>query len=573
MAMPDNSLDSLIQYTSRLADRMISLSPGRHQALAVRLLATIGEKCDLDHVHLYLVNLNDGLHLSMYSEWSRLETPLLASGLQQITLSLLNEQAEEALPRGIAVYCGTNGHSESCSRIVSSILRQMNAAAYEMIPILIKNRLRGVIAVAHDKGAKHLDFTSQHLLQLAGRIFVGGYMSARREAKRRKNHRQWRNVANGACDFAFVLDSAMEVINIVGFRNRTPPTVTGLRLQDIVTRTSYEPVRNLIVKSIKSGQPHTFEFLLFKNSGKADSYNARIEPGGDSASIACTMYLTRNDAERAAAEELAELRENLAQASRLSLSGNLASEYAHQLAQPLQVIGLQGFTLKNRLRMGEATVGQMLLNVEEILSQVEHAREVIVGMRDFLHDRRSRLAATKLEVIISQAWKLVQPRPESIAAKISVLDHEELLERDPPLEVHVDRVQTTYVLINLMVNAMEACREANLQAPEIIVQVKSNPDAANFVLVSVSDNGPGLPEGKTDAVFKRFFTTKKSGFGFGLAICRDVVERQRGTIEASNNATKGCTFTFSLLLQSDEAEDETRQLEEAAEKMLEQDEN
>jgi hypothetical protein len=114
MAMPDTSHDSLIRYTSRLADRMIRLSPGRHRALAAKMLATIGEKCDLDHVHLYLVNLQHGPHLSMYSEWSRMATPSLASGLQRIALSLLNEQAEDALPRGTAIYCGTNGHSESC---------------------------------------------------------------------------------------------------------------------------------------------------------------------------------------------------------------------------------------------------------------------------------------------------------------------------------------------------------------------------------------------------------------------------------------------------------------------------
>lgn len=568
--MPEDSRDSLIRYTSRLADRMIRLSPVRHRSLAVRMLETIGKKCDLDHVHLYLVNLKHGPRLSMYSEWTRTETPSLASDLQKIALSSLNEHAEDALLRGIAVYCGKNEHSESSSRIVSSMLRQMNAAAYEMIPILIHNRLRGVIAVAHDKGSMHLNSTLQHLLQLAGRIFVGGYMSAKRESRRRKNHRQWRNVANGACDFAFVLDSAMEVIQVVGFRNGNPPSVTGLRLQDIVTRTSYESVSKMIAESLRSKQPHTFEFLLFKNSNKANSYNARIEPGGDTANIACTLYLTGNDAERAAAEELAELRENLAQASRLSLSGNLASEYAHQLAQPLQVIGLQGFTLKNRLRMGEATAEQMLLNVEEILNQVEHAREVIFGMRDFLHDRRSRLTATELEVIISQALKLVQPRPDSNIAKIAVLDHEGLLEQDPPLEVHVDRVQTTYVLINLMVNAIEACREANVQEPEVMIQVESDADSANFVLVSVSDNGPGLPKGKTEHVFKRFFTTKKSGFGFGLAICRDVLERQRGKIEAANNPTRGCTFTFSLLLQSDEADEETHLLEEAAEEMMEQ---
>ena len=106
--MPDSSSDSLIRYTSRLADRVIRLSPARHRALAAKMLETIGEKCDLDHVHLFLVNLKRGPHLSLYREWSRTETPLQVSGLQNISLSLLNQHAEDALLRGIAVYCGQN---------------------------------------------------------------------------------------------------------------------------------------------------------------------------------------------------------------------------------------------------------------------------------------------------------------------------------------------------------------------------------------------------------------------------------------------------------------------------------
>lgn len=212
----------------------------------------------------------------------------------------------------------------------------------------------------------------------------------------------------------------------------------------------------------------------------------------------------------------------------------------------------------------------MAENIREIQQQVEHARDVIFGMRDFLHDRRARLAATELNVIVAQAMKLVQPRPESGSVKIHVNDEEGLLNQNPPLEIHIDRVQTTYVLINLMVNAIEACVEAESPDPEIVISVKSHPGSEKHLVISVSDNGPGLPKGKSEKVFDRFFTTKKSGFGFGLAICRDVVERQRGIIDAKNNSTAGCTFTFAVLRQSDEAEEETRELEEAAERMMEQ---
>lgn len=289
------------------------------------MLDRIGIRCELDHVHLYLAHLNDGPHISLYSEWSHNETGSLKSSLQGVALSLISEQAAEILPNGTAVYCGLNEQSESCSRLMSSILRQLNSAAYELIPILLHRRFCGVIAVAHDKGSTHLDPLCHQLLRLAGRIFVGGYLASRRDLRRRKLYRQWRSVANGACDFAVVLDSAMEIVNVVAFRNLFPPAVRGLRLQDIVTRTSYDAVLKFIGEAIRAKQARTIDFLMIKGSEKPGSYNARIEPHGNTAGNACTLYLTSNDAEHAAAEELAELRVHLAQASRLSVSGNLAS--------------------------------------------------------------------------------------------------------------------------------------------------------------------------------------------------------------------------------------------------------
>ncbi len=567
MSLSLGKRDSLIRYTSRLADELNGLKPGLHRAQAGKMLKGIGQRCELNHVHLYLTRLKDGPQISLYSEWSRAEIPPLACQLQRVALPLIGEQAAQLLPFGIAVYCGMNEQSEACSRLVSSILRELNSAAYEMIPILISERLRGVIAVGHDQGPLHLNSVCHHLLQLTGRVFVGSYRAACRESRRRKNHRQWRNLANGACDFALVLDSALEIVNVVPFRNQTPPAVNGLRLQDIVTRSSYKPVRQLIENAIKSNLARTGDFLTLQGKGKPGSFTSRIEPGGETAACACTLYLTSNDVERAAADELTQLRDHLAQASRLSVSGNLSSEYAHQLTQPLQVIEYQAFTLENRLKHGESSVEQMMQNVSAIQDSVDLASEVIFNLRDFLHDRRARLAATDVGRMIEHATKMVQPRPDSVSVRISVDDVEGLLEQDPPLEVHVDRVQTTYVLINLLVNAIEACTNAETDEPEVQIQLRSH-TSPKYVVLSVSDNGPGLPEGDPEKVFERFFTTKKHGFGIGLAICRDVIGRQRGEIQAKNNPVVGCTFTFLMLVQSDQAEEETRLLDKAADKIM-----
>lgn len=567
MSLSSCQRDSLIRFTSRLADEIDGLRPGAHRDFASRMLKGIGRRCEVDHVHLYHTRLSVKPQISLYSEWSHSNTPSLLSLLQGVDLPLVGEQPSRLLLEGTSVYCGMNGQSEACSRLVTGILSDLTCPAYEMIPILIGERLRAIIAVGHNQGPQHLDSGCHHLLQLTGRVFVGSYRAARRESRRRQNHRQWRNVAKLACDFALVLDSALEIINVVPFRNQTPPGVQGLRLQDIVARTSYEPIQQLISDSIKAASGLTCDFLLLKGNGKPSSFTARIEPGGATATCACTLYLTSNDVERAAADELAQLREHLTQASRLSVIGNLSSEYAHQLTQPLQVIEYQSFILKNRLRSGEATVDQMIQNVSAINDSVDIATEVIFNLRDFLQNRRARLAATNLESMIAHATKLVQPRPDSITVRITVEDEEALLERDPPLEVHIDRVQTTYVLINLLVNAIEACTQAETAEPEVRIRVRSHP-SKEYVVLSVSDNGPGLPPGDPESVFKRFFTTKKHGFGIGLSICRDVIERQRGKIQAKNNPVSGCMFTFSMLLQSDEVEEETLALDDAADDMF-----
>ena len=166
MSLSLGKRDSLIRYTSRLADELNGLKPGLHRAQAGKMLKGIGQRCELNHVHLYLTRLKDGPQISLYSEWSRAEIPPLACQLQRVALPLIGEQAAQLLPFGIAVYCGMNEQSEACSRLVSSILRELNSAAYEMIPILISERLRGVIAVGHDQGPLHLNSVCHHLLQL-----------------------------------------------------------------------------------------------------------------------------------------------------------------------------------------------------------------------------------------------------------------------------------------------------------------------------------------------------------------------------------------------------------------------
>jgi signal transduction histidine kinase len=108
-----------------------------------------------------------------------------------------------------------------------------------------------------------------------------------------------------------------------------------------------------------------------------------------------------------------------------------------------------------------------------------------------------------------------------------------------------DRVQLYQVLMNLMLNGIEAMKETGG-----VLTVKSQTGEDGQIEVSIQDTGPGLPAGKVDQIFDAFFTTKPQGSGMGLAICKSIVESQGGRIWADGEGGHGATFHFTLPVAS-----------------------
>src|SRR5439155_22518245 len=112
-----------------------------------------------------------------------------------------------------------------------------------------------------------------------------------------------------------------------------------------------------------------------------------------------------------------------------------------------------------------------------------------------------------------------------------------------------DRVQLQQVVLNLVLNGCEAMADCDSSERQLLIASKSE---NGTVEVSVTDRGRGIPEGKREQVFERFFTTKKEGMGLGLSICRTIIDAHRGEIWATNNSDRGATFHFSLpIVRSD----------------------
>jgi signal transduction histidine kinase len=109
--------------------------------------------------------------------------------------------------------------------------------------------------------------------------------------------------------------------------------------------------------------------------------------------------------------------------------------------------------------------------------------------------------------------------------------------------VQGDRVQLQQVLLNLIINAIEAMRDVSEEERELLISSRNEPDG---VSVQVRDSGPGFAPSDLDRVFEAFYTTKPSGLGLGLSICRSIIESHGGRLWASANPPRGASFQFAL---------------------------
>lgn len=246
--------------------------------------------------------------------------------------------------------------------------------------------------------------------------------------------------------------------------------------------------------------------------------------------------------------ETLELREELTHSSRVSTMGQLASGLAHELSQPLGAI-------QRNAEAAELLMEQSPLDLEEIRAILTDIRQddqraagVIDRMRSLL--KRRPVAWIRLTVgdLVQEVATLVQPNAIQQKVRISIE-----IPRDLAM-VRGDRVQLQQVLLNLLLNGMDAM---NQQPPETRrLSVRARKTESQMIEVSVQDSGPGIPAQSFDRVFEPFFTTKDHGMGMGLPVSKTIIEAHEGRIWAENRPAGGACFCFTLPVAGDDVKSE-----------------
>jgi C4-dicarboxylate-specific signal transduction histidine kinase len=249
-------------------------------------------------------------------------------------------------------------------------------------------------------------------------------------------------------------------------------------------------------------------------------------------------YLQEQIAERKRAEvALRQAQADLTHANRVSSMGELTASLAHEINQPIAAAVTNANTCLRWLSRDQPDLEEARAAASRIVQDGRRAGEIVSRVRLLFKKGTLRRELVDLNEIIREMLPLLH----SEAIQFAVLVRTELAADIP--QVTGDRVQLQQVLMNLMMNSIDAMKDVD-GTRELTIQSQRGENGQ--VLISVSDTGVGLPPQQADKIFNAFFTTKTHGTGMGLRISRSIVESHGGRLWAADNPPRGARFCFTL---------------------------
>jgi PAS domain S-box-containing protein len=253
--------------------------------------------------------------------------------------------------------------------------------------------------------------------------------------------------------------------------------------------------------------------------------------------IATTMDIT---ARRLAEDAMRAAQSELAQVARLTTMGEMTASIAHEINQPLAAIVANGNAGLRWLANATPDIDEVRATLKRIVNDGHRAGRVISGVRTMC--RKGGHAKTIVDVneLVRDVLTLVRGEPDSRGVSVRT-------ELEPLPQVLADRVQLQQVILNLIMNALDAMASVNGRVR--VLRLRSERHEPGGVMVTVQDSGTGIDKKDMDRIFEPFFTTKPHGMGMGLPICRSIVEAHGGRLMASHDHPYGTVFQMILPVQ------------------------
>ena len=306
--------------------------------------------------------------------------------------------------------------------------------------------------------------------------------------------------------------------------------------------------KQTIDRASSDGKDFDHGYRLLMPDGSIKHVHATAHAATDaSGGIEFVGAVTDVTARKRAEEELHEAQAGLAHVTRVTALGELAASIAHEVNQPLAAVVTNAAACLRWLDRETPNLDEARGTVRSIIKDGSRAGEVIQRVRGLVNKTAGQKAPLHLNEVVDEVITLVQHE---------LFSHRVLLrlELAPALPlVLADRIQLQQVILNLIVNGIEAMQAVTDRPRELVIQ--THQDETHQILLTVKDCGIGIAADNADRLFDAFFSTKSSGMGMGLSICRSIVDAHGGRLSASGNAGPGATFQFTLPLHQ---EDNTR---------------
>jgi two-component system, LuxR family, sensor kinase FixL len=324
------------------------------------------------------------------------------------------------------------------------------------------------------------------------------------------------------------------------FTGRTMEQESGNGWQEGVHIEDLQYCRDIYYSRFKARHPFSMEYRLRRANGEyrwiLDHGIPRYMPQGEFAGYigSCIDITERKEAEL----QLYQQRDELAHLSRVTTLGEMATAIAHELNQPLGAIHSNAEAAEILLQKDRPDLDELRAILSDIRQDGWRAREVVHRMGSLLKRRRFKMEQIEVKELVENLRGLIQAIILSRNARLQT----EIAPALPP--IWGDAVQLQQVLLNLILNAVDAMIDNPIGEREVVVRAGTS--SGSGVEISVTDQGHGFSKEKLAKFFEPFFTTKKDGMGMGLRICQTIVEWHGGLLVAENNPGGGATVRVTL---------------------------
>jgi PAS domain S-box-containing protein len=350
-----------------------------------------------------------------------------------------------------------------------------------------------------------------------------------------------------------VFETAPDAIYIVGrdytYRRVNPvfarrwrmpaEEIVGMRMPDLAGKEPFEETYKPNLDRCFAGEEVSFGGWFPTPGGRrylAATYSP-LRP--DSERVLAALAVTRDLTDRVReSEALQEAQAELAHVTRVMTLGELTASIAHEVNQPLAAIVADANASLNWLAASPPDLGSVRESLDAIVKDGHRASEVIRRVRQLATKTSPQKARLDMNDVIRDVVPLIGTEMRSHEVSLRI----DLAPALPP--VLADRVQLQQVLINLVMNGIEAMASVDGRSRELVI--RSQPGDDDHVVVAVQDAGVGIDAQKTDQLFSAFYTTKPDGMGMGLSISRSIIGAHGGRLWATPKPDHGATFHFAL---------------------------